>query len=109
MQTTIKCKNCGSSVIPSLLQTDDSWYEYSSTQHVCPLCGVVMFETGGEIRTEIKLVALAIITIFAFGALKSQAYYFFVGLVVGFCTVSVLAFPTASGKMVKRVKRLIFK
>ena len=44
---TITCKHCSRNVVPRL------WHEYTelqnrTTQHLCPLCGKVMYVTGGE-------------------------------------------------------------
>ena len=53
----ITCNSCNRKVVPRLwhyrLWTDrllaNRFFnvEYMKTQHICPLCGVIMFETGG--------------------------------------------------------------
>ena len=44
---TVVCKHCSRNVVPRL------WHEHSDlqhriTQHLCPLCGKIMYVTGGE-------------------------------------------------------------
>ena len=52
---TVVCKHCSRNVVPRL------WHEYSNhsdraTQHICPLCGEVMYVTGGKLSLGSKLV-----------------------------------------------------
>lgn len=46
---TVTCKHCSRNVVPRL------WHEYSNycdraTQHICPLCGEIMYITGGKLH-----------------------------------------------------------
>ena len=62
----ITCNSCNRSVVPRLwhyqLWTDrllaNRFFnvEYMKTQHICPLCGVTMFETGGGLTLPGKIV-----------------------------------------------------
>jgi ribosomal protein S27E len=108
-QTNVKCEKCESTVIPRLWHTNDSICTYSFTQHICPICGTVMYETGGEIKTQYKALALAVIAIFAIGALQEGKVTLFLLLSVAFIVTGVLAFPTESGKAVRKVKKIIAK
>lgn len=63
---TITCNSCNRKVVPRLwhyrLWTDrllaNRFFnvEYMKTQHICPLCGVIMFETGGGMTLPAKIV-----------------------------------------------------
>ena len=63
---TITCNRCNRKVVPRLwhyrLWTDrllaNRFFnvEYMKTQHICPLCGVIMFETGGGMTLPAKIV-----------------------------------------------------
>ena len=63
----ITCNSCNRSVVPRLwhyqLWTDrllaNRFFnvEYMKTQHICRLCGVTMFETGGGLTLPGKIVA----------------------------------------------------
>ena len=62
----ITCNSCNRKVVPRLwhyrLWTDrllaNRFFnvEYMKTQHICPLCGVIMFETGGGMTLPAKIV-----------------------------------------------------
>lgn len=43
----IECPGCKRAVVPRLWFTGGDYMSYIKTQHVCPFCGVVMYETGG--------------------------------------------------------------
>lgn len=45
----IVCPKCGRQVVPRLWQVRQR-LAYLKSQHLCPFCGTVMYETGGEIR-----------------------------------------------------------
>ena len=52
---TVVCPHCSRNVVPRL------WHEHSNhrdraTQHICPLCGLVMYVTGGKLSLGSKLV-----------------------------------------------------
>ena len=63
---TMTCNRCNRKVVPRLwhyrLWTDrllaNRFFnvEYMKTQHICPLCGVIMFETGGGMTLPAKIV-----------------------------------------------------
>jgi len=65
----IECPNCQRAVIPRLWLTGGDYVTYMTTQHLCPFCGVVMYETGGGIKrvpliltiVAIPLIVLALI------------------------------------------------
>jgi ribosomal protein S27E len=46
-EETIECPSCQRAVIPRLWFTGGDYMSYMKTQHICPLCGIVMYETGG--------------------------------------------------------------
>lgn len=46
----VLCEKCDERVVPRLLHSnEDDWMFFRSTQHICPLCGVTMYRTGGGI------------------------------------------------------------
>lgn len=46
----IVCPDCRREVVPRLWHYGGGTVTYMTTQHMCPFCGVVMYETGGGIR-----------------------------------------------------------
>jgi hypothetical protein len=49
---TVECQSCHRSGVPRLWHFSPFLGElrYMRTQHICPLCGSVMYESGGGIR-----------------------------------------------------------
>ena len=46
--STVKCEKCNNNVVPRLWHEDmNSLTSYRRNQHMCPICGVTMYETGG--------------------------------------------------------------
>lgn len=58
----VTCQGCGRSVVPRLWHYGGGKFTYLTTQHMCPFCGVVMYETGGGVRRGC-LQALALFSI----------------------------------------------
>jgi hypothetical protein len=63
---SVQCNSCGKQVVPKL------WHyrpmlagslRYLRTQHICPLCGVCMYESGGNLSVmgKIALIAFALL------------------------------------------------
>lgn len=46
----IKCPTCARQVVPRLWHYGGGRLTYMKTQHLCPFCGGVMYETGGGVR-----------------------------------------------------------
>ena len=67
MQSTVKCSNCGSHVIPKLWHDlpESELISNKATQHICPICGVQMYKTGGGTtiigKIIIAMIAMAIL------------------------------------------------
>lgn len=59
IEESIKCPHCGRSVVPRLWLTGGDFLTYIRTQHLCPFCGVVMYETGGTYKRG-PLIATAV-------------------------------------------------
>jgi len=53
---TVRCGKCGSDVSPRLWHVHVSNFTYHRTQHICPICGVVMYETGGGLQGWVRIV-----------------------------------------------------
>ena len=46
----VACPGCQREVVPRLWHYGGGTFTYMTTQHMCPYCGVVMYETGGGVR-----------------------------------------------------------
>lgn len=64
----ITCNGCGREVVPRLWHYGGGRLTYMKTQHLCPFCGVVMYETGGGMqrgcREALLIFALLFIALF---------------------------------------------
>ena len=48
MKNGVRCKNCENVVIPRIWHRNiDSRIYHRQNQHICPICGVTMYVTGG--------------------------------------------------------------
>lgn len=49
---TVPCPSCGESCKPRLWHYTPAFgaVRYMKTQHICTLCGIAMYETGGQIN-----------------------------------------------------------
>lgn len=59
----ITCSGCGRKIIPRLWHYGGGTFTYMRTQHQCPFCGIVMYESGGGFRLGC-LLPLIIIPLF---------------------------------------------
>ncbi len=51
MSQGVLCKNCNNRVHPKLWNENMNSVIYNrSNQHICPICGVTMYTTGGRIN-----------------------------------------------------------
>jgi ribosomal protein S27E len=46
----IVCTRCGRRIVPRLWHYGGGRLTHTTTQHLCPFCGVVLYETGGGVR-----------------------------------------------------------
>lgn len=46
----VECRQCGRVVVPRLWPVGGGFLRYVKMQHLCPYCGVVMYETGGTYK-----------------------------------------------------------
>lgn len=51
--TTVTCE-CDAEVNPGLLHYDGGFLRHRLTEHICPVCGVVMYTTGGGFRPFVR-------------------------------------------------------
>lgn len=56
--SNVKCKKCDKSSVPRLWHYGGSVFTYMKTQHICPFCGVCMYESGGGISGMGKVILL---------------------------------------------------
>ena len=54
--TTVDCE-CGAKVTPSLLHYDGGFLRHRLTEHICPVCGAVMYTTGGDFYQSVRAMA----------------------------------------------------
>lgn len=52
------CKKCTKKFVPRLWHTGATLFTNMKTQHLCPYCGTVQYESGGGIRTWFKILLL---------------------------------------------------
>jgi ribosomal protein S27E len=57
----VTCPECGRTVVPRLLlKGQRNPVAYRKTEHLCPYCGVVMYETGGGVNVWAVLTLLIV-------------------------------------------------
>jgi ribosomal protein S27E len=54
----IPCRGCGRNIVPRLWHYGGGRLSYATTQHLCPFCGVVLYETGGGVRWGCVIILL---------------------------------------------------
>lgn len=64
----IQCSKCGRKVVPRLWHVRKR-LSHMVTQHLCPFCGAVMYETGGEPRWGCIVAILLLIFILSLPAI----------------------------------------
>lgn len=52
---TIQCKKCSRHMVPRLWHYHGGLGRYMRTQHICPFCGHVQYETGGHMKWWAKV------------------------------------------------------
>jgi ribosomal protein S27AE len=61
----IICPGCGRGVVPRLWHYGGTSFTYARVQHLCPFCGLVMYETGGGIRWGCLAPVLLLVVVLA--------------------------------------------
>jgi hypothetical protein len=59
----IECPRCQRAVVPRLWFVGGDFLSYMKTQHVCPFCGIVMYETGGGYKRKAVIATIIIIPV----------------------------------------------
>lgn len=76
----IACAGCGRRIVPRLWHYGGGRLTYVRTQHMCPFCGAVLYETGGGLRrgclVGLAVFALLFVTLFALIVLIQLAHEF---------------------------------
>jgi len=82
MSTAITCKSCGSNVVPKLWSYGGGFFKYSTMQHICPFCGNVLYETGGQSKGILKFLKwlFVVLAVGYFIPQKFQGMFFSYGL-----------------------------
>jgi len=99
--TTVTC-GCGAKVIPRLWHVYGNLFFNTLTQHICPICGVVMYETGGGFRVYVPILSALAFLMFGLGDCAGGRWS--MGLLsIGIAIAVVLfSFPVFSGRLVRR-------
>lgn len=63
IEERIECPGCKRAVIPRLWFVGGDYMSYVTTQHVCPYCGMVMYETGGGYKRRAVIATIVLITL----------------------------------------------
>jgi DNA-directed RNA polymerase subunit RPC12/RpoP len=74
----IKCQNCGRTVVPRLWLTGGDFLTYKTTQHLCPYCGVVMYETGGTYKRRPTIIAVVFACIMLIATLIAVTWIYLI-------------------------------
>jgi hypothetical protein len=73
----IACRSCGRNIIPRLWHYGGGRLSYARIQHICPFCGVVLYETAGGVRWGCLLILLLFsspfIVLFLFALIREIA------------------------------------
>ena len=65
----VECPSCKDSVSPRLWHTDEGGLVFErATDHICPICGVTMYSSGGGISDLAKFIGTIILCTFIFTA-----------------------------------------
>lgn len=59
----IACTTCGRRIVPRLWHYGGGRLSYMRTQHLCPFCGTVIYESGGGVRWGCVAPALAFLVL----------------------------------------------
>ncbi len=99
--TTVTCA-CGAKVIPRLWHVYGNLFSNTLTQHICPICGMVMYETGGGFRAYVPICSALAFLMFGLGYCAGGRWL--MGLLsIGLAMVVVLfSFPEFSGRAVRQ-------
>lgn len=66
----IQCKKCAKKIVPRLFREGGNIFQYPTIQHMCPFCGTVQYETGGDMNLLGKIVIYPLVVILALGVLR---------------------------------------
>lgn len=95
----IKCPSCSRNVVPRLWHVRKP-LSYMRTYHLCPFCGVSMYQTGGQLLPIVKIGFVLIVLPIGLSALASTGN--------GFAVIAILvAIAWGIFTWKKRMKTLI--
>jgi hypothetical protein len=100
--TTVHCK-CGANVIPRLWHRYGNVFSYTLTEHICPICGVVMYETGGGIRRLFVIAASIAFFMLGIGYLSMGKSLTFLISITAALSILFLSYPTFYGRLIRRI------
>jgi hypothetical protein len=72
----VQCRHCGRAVVPRLWLTGGDFLTYKTTQHLCPYCGVVMYETGGAYKRGQTTIAVVFVCVLLIVTLLLAGWFY---------------------------------
>ena len=72
----VRCPHCSRAVVPRLWLTGGDFLTYKTTQHLCPYCGVVMYETGGTYKRAPTIVTVVFACLVLIATLVAIAWVY---------------------------------
>jgi ribosomal protein S27E len=70
--TNIECSSCGADVVPRLVHHDvNNIFGNRRSEHICPICGITMYETGGGLSPLGKVWMSILLVIVVLGLLSN--------------------------------------
>lgn len=100
--TTVTCE-CGAEVTPSLAHREGDFLNHRLTEHICPVCGTVMYTTGGGLRPFVKplfsILIPALLFVYAYFCAKTGYWWNAVLLGVIGTAISYFNFPGLTKKV----------
>lgn len=72
----VQCRHCGRTVVPRLWLTGGDFLTYKTTQHLCPYCGVVMYETGGTYKRAPTIITVVFACLVLIATLVAIAWVY---------------------------------
>jgi hypothetical protein len=75
MEEHIECPSCKRAVVPRLWFNGGDFMSYMKTQHICPFCGIVMYETGGGYKRVPVIATIVAFPLIIFALILLMQYF----------------------------------
>jgi DNA-directed RNA polymerase subunit RPC12/RpoP len=74
----VRCPHCSRAVVPRLWLTGGDFLTYKTTQHLCPYCGVLMYETGGTYKRVPTIITAVSVGALLIAALLLMGWFYLI-------------------------------